>query len=233
MEPSPFSTSVHATPRQPSSPASARPIGPPPAIRTGVSIYSGWTPAARIISPTVAVSSLIVAASSPAELATRSRPRPVMCFSVNAGVLRVGPTSSPILSSVGGDQGRDVRRSPFIGYVQEIQAFALVQRLVDEMRLAAVAEGAVIQLARLALGERHELAHILRRQAGMRQQEVIALQDERDRREAALGIVGQRLVEKAVGGEGLVHRGEERVAVGRGLRHRLGADVAARAGAVL
>src|SRR4029079_16669028 len=35
MVPSPCSTSRHGTPRQPSSPASARPTGPPPTIRTG------------------------------------------------------------------------------------------------------------------------------------------------------------------------------------------------------
>ena len=36
ISPSPCSTSVHGTPRQPRSSASARPTGPPPTMRTGV-----------------------------------------------------------------------------------------------------------------------------------------------------------------------------------------------------
>ena len=51
--------------------------------------------------------------------------------------------------------------------------------------------------------------------------------------EVLLGVVGELLVERGVGGEDAVVAHQQRVAVGRGMRGLLGGDVAARAGPVL
>src|SRR6266487_3835177 len=47
IEPSVFSINVHGTPRQPRSPASAKPTGPAPTIKTGVRSDMAWLAGAQ------------------------------------------------------------------------------------------------------------------------------------------------------------------------------------------
>jgi len=75
-------------------------------------------------------------------------------------------------------------------------------------------------------------ASVLAGHRRMRHQQRRLVRHQRDRREVAQRVVGQRLVQRRIGGMADVHH-EQRVAVGRGLRHQVAADDTARAAAVL
>ena len=92
---------------------------------------------------------------------------------------------------------------------------------------------AVVERAGLGLGERDQFGKILRRHAGIDHQHVGLPADHRDRREILDRVVGQAGAEARR--DRLRARGSDpdRVAVGRRLGDRVGADVAAGARAVL
>ena len=101
------------------------------------------------------------------------------------------------------------------------------------MREAGDAGRAVVQRAGFCLGERDQLRKVARRKPGIEHEHVRLAADHRDRCEILDRIIGQVAAEadrdcvRARGGD------PDRRAVGRGLGDRIGADIAARAGAVL
>ena len=85
----------------------------------------------------------------------------------------------------------------------------------------------------LRLGERDQLADVLDRQARVRGDDERRHRDQRDRREIALGVVGDFRVDVVVDRDLRRRAHEERVAVGRRFCHQVGAYHPARADAVL
>jgi hypothetical protein len=90
-----------------------------------------------------------------------------------------------------------------------------------------------VELAGLRAGKRDQLVYVADRQRRMHHQHRGDVRDERDRREVGDRVEGHARVQE------LVHRvrahraEEERIAVGRRARGRLGPDVAGGAGAIL
>src|SRR6267154_5807220 len=100
------------------------------------------------------------------------------------------------------------------------------------MDARAVAVRGEVDLARVAARVLEELAHTVEGRLRGDHEHVRAAAHERDRGEVPLRVERQRPVQRHVDRVG--RRGdEERVAVGRALRDEIGADVAARSGAVL
>ena len=103
-----------------------------------------------------------------------------------------------------------------------------------EVRAGAVAGGGVVVLAGIRLHLVDELAQRVRvDHRRVHRQHVGDVHQRRDRREVRLDVEGKLLVERGV--DAVRGRGAEqqRVAVGLGLRHCVGGEVAAGAGAVV
>ncbi len=109
----------------------------------------------------------------------------------------------------------------------------LLEHLAGEVNGAAGAGRSEIELAGILLGEGDELRHRLDRQRGMNFHHHRQIGDQRQHPEIPHRIVGQFLVEHRVEHDDRRRRDEQRVAVGLGAGHRLGADRALRAGLVL
>ena len=124
-------------------------------------------------------------------------------------------------------RGRTVRN------VIELDAGHVREHLGREMRDAAEPYRRIIQNAGLRFRQREQLTHVLHRQLRRHRQRIGHDADHRDRREILDRIVDQLGVDDGVGDVRGGRRHAERVAVGRGLGDRIGADGAAGAGAVL
>ena len=107
-----------------------------------------------------------------------------------------------------------------------------LEQLRGEVRGAAAALRGVVELAGIRSGERDQLGHRVRRHLRVHQQHVRNRGDHRDRHELRR-VVGQARVQQPVDHQRRRRRGEQRVAVRIGLEHRVGADVAGGARAVL
>ena len=100
-----------------------------------------------------------------------------------------------------------------------------------EMQRAAHPAGAVLDIAGLGFGQRNELLDRFDRQLRVDRERVRARSEQRDRREGLQRVDGQlvkRRIDRMRDGDD-----QQRVAVGRRLRHQFGADDAAGAGLVL
>jgi len=106
--------------------------------------------------------------------------------------------------------------------VQQLDVGHLLQQLAGNAARGA-AEG---DLAGLLLGECHEFRDGLHRHLRVHDHDLAALAEERHRREALHGIVGQALEQVLVGGVRGVRGDEHRVAVRRSLGDELGGDEA-------
>ena len=93
--------------------------------------------------------------------------------------------------------------------------------------------GTVVELARLCFRPGDQLLQRLGAVGGEHRQHRYGLGRQGDRHEVVERIVGQALVEKLVHHQRRIDRHEQRVAVGRRLRGRLGADQRVGAGPVL
>ena len=107
-----------------------------------------------------------------------------------------------------------------------------LQHLHGEMQRIADAGRAVVEAARLGLGERDQFGDRVRGKLGVGRDHELRGHHLRDRHEILVHVERQRAVERradrqAVGGE------EDGVAVGRRLGERIGREIAARAGAIL
>ena len=107
------------------------------------------------------------------------------------------------------------------------------QHLATQVMRAADAGGAEADLARLRARGRQKRPEIRCRQRRPRHQEERAALEQHDRREIALDVVGQLLLQRHVHRERSEVAHAEGVAVGRRLCHGVGADHATRARAVL
>ncbi len=117
--------------------------------------------------------------------------------------------------------------------MDEFEPRGFLEQLHGEMRGAAVADRAVIQLARLRFRERHELLDRIDAEPGIDDQQVGAGPDEAHRRQILERVVFHFPVEHGVDRERAGNRNADRVAVGSGPGDERGAEVAARAGTVL
>ncbi|MGY3224149.1 hypothetical protein ACVIM5_004756 [Bradyrhizobium sp. USDA 4512] len=107
-----------------------------------------------------------------------------------------------------------------------------LEQFAGEMRQAAGAGGGEVQLARLRPGERDQFVHVPRRHVGGDHQHLRHGRDQRHRREILQRVVGNPL-HAGADRQRAGARDRHRVAVGRRLRDRVGAEHAALAGAVV
>ena len=91
----------------------------------------------------------------------------------------------------------------------------------------------VVHRAGLALGERHQFLHRGHADGRVHRQHERERTDHRHRREVLHRVVGQLVVEAGIEGHRPACADEQRVAVGRGLRDKVGADDRVRARLVL
>ena len=100
------------------------------------------------------------------------------------------------------------------------------------MRHRAIARRAVIQAPRLCARKGDEVLEVFHRQRRMHRQHKWADGRQRHRRKIAQRVIRHFRVHIRINGErpGAAHH--QRITVGRGLRHHLGADHAARAAAI-
>ena len=105
--------------------------------------------------------------------------------------------------------------------------------LAAEMQDRSDAGGAVAEFPRVRLDQRDQALHVLHRQRGIDREQRRRHPDLRDRREVADRIVRHLGIEARIDRVGRHRRDEERVAVRRGLRDHVGAEIAARAAPVL
>jgi hypothetical protein len=112
-----------------------------------------------------------------------------------------------------------------------------LEHLAGQVAGAAVAARAVVELARVALRVRHQVGDARDaepvRHLGAHHQHVRHLRDAGDRREVADRVVRQLRVEPGIDRVRRDGAHDDRRAVGRGLGHGVGAEVAAGAGTVL
>ena len=139
-------------------------------------------------------------------------------------------TSTPICPP-----SRSVTRRPgaAIRHVRQLDAGLVLEELHREVMRRAVAGRAVVDLARARLrAARSNSAAVFAFSDGCVDQREAGDRERRDRREILDRVVRDLLEEAAVQHD-RVRRHQQRVAVGRRLRRGLGADVAARADAVV
>ena len=120
-----------------------------------------------------------------------------------------------------------------VGHADEIGAGARLEQLGGQMRQAARAGVREVELARIGLRVGDEFLHALPRRGGMHHEDLVALGNLRDRREALRRIVAGARRHRRDHGEHAGVADQQRQAVGRRGRDRARADRAARAGTVL
>jgi hypothetical protein len=117
--------------------------------------------------------------------------------------------------------------------VHHVDRRRLLEELGGEMRRRADAGGAEVHLAGIRLGVVDQPFHVLRGKVVVHREDQRRDAGERDRREALHRVVRElALVERRVGRMARDH-GEQAVAVGRRLRHQVGAENAVGAGTVV
>ena len=102
-------------------------------------------------------------------------------------------------------------------------------RLHGEVRQRAVADRSEVVFARFALQKRDKFRGAVNHNAGIDRERARLRHQLGDRRDVGLGVVGQLREQQRVDGERPADADPDGGAVGRGLGHRVGADVAARA----
>ena len=116
-------------------------------------------------------------------------------------------------------------RARLVGHALDLHAGQLIEHLARQaLRGAGLG---VVELAGILLGVVDQLGDRLDRQVVVHHQRVDAGDAAHDRREVLLGIVGELLEQRAVGGVGRVGAHQQRVAVGRRGRDGRGAELAA------
>jgi hypothetical protein len=123
-------------------------------------------------------------------------------------------------------------RGALVGDVDDVHARLHLEGLARHVQRRAHRADGEVQLPRLGLGQRDELAHVLHRQARAGHQDRRRGGHAGERGEVLHRVEGQRGVQRGVDGVAGEAQ-QQRVAVGRGLGDRVGGDVAARAGLVL
>ena len=120
-----------------------------------------------------------------------------------------------------------------VRHVGHLDASRAVEHLADQVIHRAVAGRTQIDCVRVGLGVGDKLGKVFNWQLGVDHQKKRQRGEGRDRRQIFQGIEGQALVEPGVDamGAGIAH--QPCVAIGRGFGDRVGADSAARTGAVL
>ena len=131
-----------------------------------------------------------------------------------------------------GDHVHDRQRIAAIGNVQHVDAGLDLEQFHREVVGRAVAGRGVTDVAGLRLRERDQLFKRLRREFRIDHHHHRNGAEQRHRREVLDRIEGQLGVERRRDRD-RAWRQQQRVAVGRGLRHRIGAEIAAGAGLVL
>jgi hypothetical protein len=132
-----------------------------------------------------------------------------------------------------GDHVQHRQAAAAVGHVDDVHAGQGLEHLAGKVRARAVAGRGVVEPARVVLGVAHQLGHRGHRQRRRHHQHQRDLGHARDRREVGHRVETQLAVQRLVDRVRAVGAVEQGVAVGRGLRHRLRADVAAGAAAVV
>src|SRR6185503_6657935 len=124
------------------------------------------------------------------------------------------------------------RRGAAVGHMGDVDLGGELEQFAGEMRQAAGAGGREVELARLFLGERDQLLHVVGGDAGRHHQHFRHFGDQRDGREILERVVGH-LLHAGRDGERAGADDADGVAVGLGLGDHVGAEHAGLAGAVL
>ena len=132
-----------------------------------------------------------------------------------------------------GDEGGVDLTSALVGHMNDVHPGALAKHFRREVRSGSVARGGVIEFARLGSGERDQFLQIVRRHSGGNQQQTGHRRKQADRRKILLRIERNLSVEMFAQRKRAEGREQQGMAVRLCPRHRLGTDIAARAGAVL
>jgi hypothetical protein len=119
-----------------------------------------------------------------------------------------------------------------VGHVDQVDAGGGLEHLARQVGRGALAERRVAERARRLLRRRHQVGQGLEAAAGVRGQHMLAQAHQRHRAQVARGVVGQVLHQRLVDAEAVGH-GDEAVAVGRRLGHRVDTDHGAGAGLVV
>ena len=130
------------------------------------------------------------------------------------------------------DAGGHRRAGAAVVHMGQLAAGHGVHQLGADMGDGAEAGGAVVQQAGAAAADLHHLRQVFRLQLGAAADQRRRQHDLGDGGEVALQVEGQLGIDELVDHD-RVEDGDDGVAIGRRLRDRLGADVAAGAGAVL
>ena len=120
-----------------------------------------------------------------------------------------------------------------VGNMHQRDAGGARKIFAGDVARGAGAGGAEIDLAGIGLGVGDQLGHGLGRERGIHHQRIRRIADHADRRKILARIVADILVERRSDRQRAGIAEQQRVAVGIALRHRLGADGAAGAGAVV
>ena len=130
------------------------------------------------------------------------------------------------------DQVGDRERGAAIGDVRHLDPGLVGKQLGDEMVGAADAGGAVIQRARLALRQRHQLGDSLHAERRVHHQDIGIGRGHADRHQVLFRIVGEFRVDARVDRDRTGLTEQQRVAVRIGALDDLGADAAIAAAAI-
>src|SRR4029078_12155429 len=122
------------------------------------------------------------------------------------------------------EQIRQRRPGALVGNMRDLNAGRFREQHGAEMYAAPAAGRSIIQLARLRLGERDELLHVVRGHRRVYQDYERTGGDKADRREVLALIVAGVRIKRRVDGERAGAAEPEGVAVGRGLGDLAGAD---------
>jgi hypothetical protein len=140
---------------------------------------------------------------------------------------------SKIMSTCPGQQILDRRRAAAIGHVQQVDLGHVLEELAAQMNRRARARRGERILAGIVARQLDQLRHRLGRHARAHDQQVGQRPQHGDRGEILGGIVRQLGVERRRDGVAGHAVEPDRVAVGRRMGDRIGADIAARAALVL
>ena len=117
--------------------------------------------------------------------------------------------------------------------VQGFDAQVLHQHEARQMRRSAHARGAVVEVGRTRFGIGEEFIEGVGRHRRVDHQHIGHVGNLHDGNEVLERVVTHLLVKRLIDRDGAYRVDDQRIAVGRGAHHRLGADIAAAARAVL
>ena len=130
-------------------------------------------------------------------------------------------------------QRRHARPRALVRHMHDANAGCEIEQLARHVDAGAIAAGSKVQLARLAFRQRHQFLHRFDRQRRMRDQHIGRRSNQRHMRKVPHRVIRHGLHQIGHDGQWAGETEQERVAIGRGLSHDVGADQSGGAGAII